>query len=82
MDFQIIVEGFVSNNFSNVKINFRQHFLHFAVMPKDFYACLANCIGAFFETGFVAHKKGAGRPIVRTEKIVTLNKLRRTFCYL
>jgi hypothetical protein len=27
----------------------------------------------------VTHKKGSGRPIVRTEKIVTRNKLRRTF---
>jgi hypothetical protein len=28
---------------------------------------------------FVTHKKGAGRPIVRAEEIVTRNKLRRTF---
>jgi hypothetical protein len=27
----------------------------------------------------VTHKKGAGRPIVRTEEIVTINKLKRTF---
>jgi hypothetical protein len=33
----------------------------------------------FRETGSVTHKKGAGRPIVRTEEIVTQNKLRRTF---
>jgi hypothetical protein len=33
----------------------------------------------FYETGSVTHKKGAGRPIVRTEEIITLSKLRRTF---
>jgi hypothetical protein len=33
----------------------------------------------FRETGSVTHKKGAGRPIVRTEEIATRNKLRRTF---
>jgi hypothetical protein len=64
--------SFVSNNFSNVKINFREHFSHFVVMPKDFCACLTNCVGVFCETGFVAHKKGAGRPIVRTEEIATV----------
>jgi hypothetical protein len=37
------------------------------------------CIGVFYEIGSVTHKKGAGRPIVRTKEIVTLNKLRRTF---
>jgi hypothetical protein len=52
---------------------------HFAGMPKDFCACLANCVGVFYETGSVTHKKSAGRPIVLTEEIVTLNKLRRTF---
>jgi hypothetical protein len=30
----------VSNHFLNVKINFREHFPHFAVMLKDFYACM------------------------------------------
>jgi hypothetical protein len=33
----------------------------------------------FRETGSVTHKKGAGRPIVATEEIVTRSKLRRTF---
>jgi hypothetical protein len=33
----------------------------------------------FGETGSVTHKKGAGRPMVRTEEIVTRNKLRLTF---
>jgi hypothetical protein len=33
----------------------------------------------FCETGSVTHKKGAGRSLVRTEEIVTQNKLRRTF---
>jgi hypothetical protein len=47
-------------------------------MPKDFYACLTNCVGMFHETGSVTHKKGAGRPIVRTEEIVKRNKLRQT----
>jgi hypothetical protein len=47
-------------------------------MPTDFCACLANCVGVFYETDSVTDKKGAGRLIVRTE-IVTLNKLRRTF---
>jgi hypothetical protein len=48
-------------------------------MSKDFYACLTNCVGVFRETGSGTHKKGAGRPIVRTEEIATQNKLRRTF---
>jgi hypothetical protein len=78
MDFQIIVEACV-NHFLNVKISFREHFPHFAVMPKHFYACLTNCVGVFRETGSVTHKKGAGRPIVATEEIVTRSKLRRTF---
>jgi hypothetical protein len=43
-------------------------------MPKDFSACLTNCVGVFCETGSVTHKKGAGRPIVRTEEIVTHTK--------
>jgi hypothetical protein len=60
--------SFVSNHFLNVKINFRAHFPHFAITPKDFYACLTNCVRVFSET-FI--KKGAGRPIVRTEQIVT-----------
>jgi hypothetical protein len=71
--------SFVSNHFLNVKINFREDFPHFAVMPKEFYACLKNCVGVFCGTGSVTHKKGAGRSIVRTEEIVTLNKLRGTF---
>jgi hypothetical protein len=41
-------------------------FPHFAVLPKDFYAYLTNCVGVFRETGYVTHKKGTGRPIVRT----------------
>jgi hypothetical protein len=41
--------------------------------------CLTNCVGVFCETDSVTHRKGAGRPIVRTEEIVTRNKLRRTF---
>jgi hypothetical protein len=77
MDFQIIVEE-LSNYFLTVKINFREHFPHSAVIPKDLYACLTNCVDVFCETGSVTHKKGAGRPIVRTEEIVTLNKLRQT----
>jgi hypothetical protein len=49
-------------------------------MPKDLYGCLTNCFGVFSETGSVTYKnKGAGRPIVRTEEIVTLHKLRLTF---
>jgi hypothetical protein len=50
-------------------------------MPKDFYVCLTNCVGVFLEIGSVTHKKNAARPIVRTEEIVTRNKLRRTFSY-
>jgi hypothetical protein len=72
----------VSNHFLKVKINFREDFPHSAVMPKDFCACLINCVGVFYETGSVTHKKGAGRPIVRTEEIVTLNTLRQTFSNL
>jgi hypothetical protein len=49
-------------------------------MPEDFYACLTNCVGVFCKTGSVTHKKDAGsRPIVRSEEIVTLKKLKRTF---
>jgi hypothetical protein len=57
-------------------------FPHFAVVPKDFYACLTNCVGAFGETGSVTHKKGAGRPVVRIEEMITRNMLRRTFSNL
>jgi hypothetical protein len=79
MDFQIIVEAVV-NHFLNVKIcqSFIFYFFpHFAVIPKDFYASLTNCVGVFCETGTVIKK--ALVPIVRTEKIVTRNKLGRTF---
>jgi hypothetical protein len=38
-----------------------------------------NCVGVFCEIDSVTHKKGASRPIVRTEEIGTRNKLRRTF---
>jgi hypothetical protein len=48
--------SFVSNHFLNAKINFREHFPHFAAMPKDFYACLTNCVGVFRAIGFVTHK--------------------------
>jgi hypothetical protein len=71
------------NHFLNVKICQTVLFFifspHFAVMPKDFYACLTNCVGVFCETGSVTHKKGAGKSIIRTEEIVTRNKLRLTF---
>jgi hypothetical protein len=80
--FSVVISVYIyraSNHFLNVKINFREHFLHFAVMPKDFYVSLTNCVGVFCETGSMTRKKGAGRPIVRTEEIVILNKLRRTF---
>jgi hypothetical protein len=30
--------------------NFQEDFPHFAVMPKDFYACLTNCVGLFRES--------------------------------
>jgi hypothetical protein len=40
-------------------------------MPKDCYACLTNCVGVFRETGSVTYKKGAGKPVIRTEEIVT-----------
>jgi hypothetical protein len=33
----------------------------------------------FAKLALLLIKKGAGRPFVRTEEIVTLNKLRRTF---
>jgi hypothetical protein len=49
------------NHFLNVKICQTVLFFifspHFAVMPKDFYACLTNCVGVFRETGSVTHKK-------------------------
>jgi hypothetical protein len=66
MDFQIIIEAVVSNQFLNVKICQTILFFifpHTAVMPKDFYPCLTNCIGVFRETDSVTHKKGTGRPI-------------------
>jgi hypothetical protein len=44
-------------------------------MSKDFYACLANCVGVFRGIGSVTDKKGAGKPVIRTEEIVTRNKL-------
>jgi hypothetical protein len=65
---------FECQNLSNSFIFY--FFSHCAVMPKDFYACLTNCVGVFRETGSVTHKKVAGRPFVRTEEIVTRNKLR------
>jgi hypothetical protein len=74
MDFQIIVHVRICP-----KVLFFIFFPHFAVMPKEFYAYLTNCVGVFRETGSVTYKKGARRPIVRTEEIVTRNKLRRTF---
>jgi hypothetical protein len=44
----------------------------FLCMPHKLCWCVC-------ETVSVTHKKVAGRPIVRTEEIVTGNKLRRTF---
>jgi hypothetical protein len=71
------------NHFLNVKICqtvlFSVFFPTLCRMPKDLYACLTNCVGVFRETGSVTHKKGAGRPIVRTEEIVIRNTLRWTF---
>ena len=50
--------------------NFREHFPAVAVLPDNFYACLTNCVEVFRETGSVTHKKGAGRPRVRTEEVI------------
>lgn len=50
--------------------NFREFFPGLAVIPKNFFSCLQNCVGVFRETGSVAHKKGAGRPTLRTEEVV------------
>lgn len=50
--------------------NFREHFPNVAILPDNFYACLTNCVEVFRETGCVTHKKGAGRPRVRTEEVV------------
>jgi hypothetical protein len=60
--------SFVSNHFFNVKINFREDFPHFTLYSNaEGFLCMPyNCVGVFYETGSVTHKKGAGRPIVRT----------------
>ena len=50
--------------------SFREHFPAVAILPHNFYACLTNCVEVFHETGSVTHKKGAGRPRVRTEEVV------------
>ena len=50
--------------------SFREHFPAVAILPHNFYACLTNCVEVFRETGSVTHKKGAGRPRVRTEEVV------------
>jgi hypothetical protein len=45
----------------NVSNSFIFYFFpHFAVMAKDFYACVTNCVGVFRETGSMNYKKGAG----------------------
>jgi hypothetical protein len=45
MDFQIIVHVRICPT-----VLFFIFFPHFAVMPKDFYAYLTNCVGVFRET--------------------------------
>ncbi|KAI4459565.1 nischarin related [Holotrichia oblita] len=50
--------------------NFREHFPDLAVLEQDFYMCLAHSVGVFRETGSVTHKKGAGRPSIRTEELI------------
>lgn len=50
--------------------NFREHFPDFAVLEQDFYKCLAHSVSVFRETGSVTHKKGAGRPTIRTEELI------------
>jgi hypothetical protein len=78
MGFQIIGEArwcICVNHFTAVK---QFYFLFFPTLcsnAEGFYACLTNCVGAFRETGSVTHKKGAGRPIVRIEEMITRNKL-------
>jgi hypothetical protein len=73
MDFQIPnCRSICVNHFLNVTICQTVLFLFFPTlcsMPKDLSACLTNCVGVFRETDSVTHKKGAGRPIVRTEEI-------------
>jgi hypothetical protein len=53
--------GIYFNHFLNVKICqtvlFFIFFPPFAVMPKDFYACLTNYVGVLHETGSVTLKK-------------------------
>jgi hypothetical protein len=34
------------------------------------HLCQSFCVGVFRETGSVTHKKGAGRPMVRTEEVI------------
>jgi hypothetical protein len=48
------------NYFLNVKMCETFFFPHFAVMAKDFYACVTNCVGVFRETGSMNYKKCAG----------------------
>lgn len=50
--------------------DFREHFPELAVIPKDFYNCLSNCVGVFRETGSVGHKSRTGRPTVRSEQVI------------
>ncbi|KAI4461596.1 l1 transposable element-related [Holotrichia oblita] len=50
--------------------NFREQFPDLAVLEQDFYMWLAHSVGVFCETGSVTHKKGAGRPSIRTEELI------------
>jgi hypothetical protein len=43
-------------------------FPHFAVMAKDFYTCVTNCVGVFRETGSMNYKKCAGTVGLKKKK--------------
>jgi hypothetical protein len=78
MDFQIIVEA-LYQSFFECQNQFSRAILTLYSNAEEFLCMSYKCVGVFRKTGSVTHKKGAGRPIVRTEEIVTRNKLRRMF---
>ncbi|KAI4469257.1 camp-dependent protein kinase regulatory chain [Holotrichia oblita] len=57
--------------------NFREHFPAVGVLPENVYPCFTNCVEVFRETGSEMHKKGAGRPRIRTEGVI--NDVRQAY---
>jgi hypothetical protein len=78
MDFQIIVEA-LSQSFFECQNRFSRGFSTLCSNTEGFL-CMPYKLCWFVSLcGSVTHKKGADRPIVRTEEIVIRNKLRLTF---